>query len=216
MAEVKSSVIGGLSGRIENFVYRNRNGKIIAYARPIDQKVNKSVKAVRARSNFASTIALAKSVNSVPRLKEIWRNASVPGINSFQKLIKNNSKLVREGLLTTSNKITPEGLPLKLNLASIEDNKLKISFDFTENPDLSFPASLFIYFYFVNTGTIIPLFREISEPEPGGTYNQETALDLHIIKLVSEDPAPIMFIALAGGTSYKDKVYWTSTASLRI
>ncbi len=217
MAQVASSIIGGLRGRIGNYILRIRYGKQFAYLRPLKHRASKSAAAKRARRNFASTVALARSANAVPKLKEIWKNAKVPGINSYQRLIKNNAKLVSDGLLTTSNKITPEGLPLKLNSASVENKKLFLSFDCPLSPDISFPASLSVFLYFgKESGTIIPLSREISEPSPGGTYNLEALLDSNFKRLFSKDPSPIVYIALAGGTAYKKKVYWTSTASAKL
>ncbi|HKB86352.1 MAG TPA: hypothetical protein VKD08_09300 [Ignavibacteriaceae bacterium] len=214
MAQVASSILGALKGRIGNYILRIRYGKQIAYLRPLKHRTSKSTAAKRARSNFASTVAIAKSANAQPRLKEIWKNAKVPGVNSYQRLIKNNAKRVSNGLLTTSNKITPDGLPLKLNSAAVENNKFFLSFDCPPGPDISFPAFLSIFLYFgKESGTIIPLSREISEPSPGGIYNFEALLDSNIKRLLSKDPSPIVYIALAGGTAYKKKVYWTSTAS---
>ena len=214
MAEVKSSVIGELSGRIENFIYRNRYGKVIAYHRPVNQKVSKSQKAVTARKNFASLVALAKTVNSVPKLKEVWRSAKVEGTSAYHRLIRNNARLVYNGLLTTENKITPEGLPIRLISAEIENKILYLSLECPVSPDLTFPAMMYIHLYFGNaSGSIALLFKEISEPKPGGVYNLELSLEGSIKKLLSKDPAPVVYAALAGGTAYKKKVYWTSTVS---
>ncbi len=217
MAEGKSSVIGLPSGRIGNVIVRIRNGKPFYYSVPVNFKISKSKESNRARSDFASTVNLAKTANAVPKLKEIWKNADVPGTNSYQKLIKNNAKRVRDGLLTTSNKITPEGLPLKLKSAGIENEKLILSFDCPVSPDLTFPSTLFIFLYFGGeSGAIFPLFKEIPEAAPDGTYNIEASLDPQVKRLLSEDNSPIVYIALAGGTVFEKKVYWTSTGAVKI
>jgi len=217
MASVRSSVIGIPSGKIGNIIIRIRNGKPFYYSIPENFKMSNSAAAVRGRKNFASSQALAKLANASPKLQEIWKNAKVPGTSPYHRLMKNNGKLVSGGFLTTSNKITPEGLPLKLNSAAVENKKLMISFDCPASPDLSFPATLSIYIYFGgNANTIIPIYREITEPAPGGIYNIEAAIDSNTKKLLSKDPSPIIYIALAGGTASKKKVYWTSTASARL
>ncbi len=217
MALLKSPVIGVPSGKVGDLIIRNRNGKSFYYKAPVNFKISKSAAAVQGRSNFASTVALALSVNSSPMLKEIWKVAKVPGTNAYQKLIKNNAKLVRSGLLTTSNKITPEGLPLDLNSAAIENSKLILSMNCQPASDLTFPAIFLIYLYFGETsGAIIPLIKKISEPAPGGKYYLETDLDSRIKRLFSKDPSPIVFISLIGGTTFKKKVYWTSTASAKL
>ncbi len=214
MAEVKSSVIGDLSGRIENFIYRNRYGKVIAYARPLNQKISKSQQAVTARKNFAAVVNLAKTVNSVLKLKEVWRSAKVEGTSAYHRLIRNNAKLVNNGLLTTEIKITPEGLPIRLISAEIENKILYLSLECPQSPDLTFPAMMYVHLYFGKaSGTMIPLFKEIPEPKPDGIYNLELSLEGSTKKLLSKDPAPVVYAALAGGTAYKKKVYWTSTVS---
>ncbi len=217
MASNKSSVIGIPSGKVGNVIIRIRNGKPFYYSLPANFKASKSKAAVRVRRNFAATVVIAKTANDTPELQEIWKNAKVPGTNSYQRLIKNNVKLVKDGLLTTSNKITPEGLPLILNSAAVENKKLNLSFNCPSNPDLSFPATLFVFIYFGNeSGTIIPLFKKISEPASGGNYTQEIALDSMSRKLLTKDPSPVVFIALAGGMQNKKKVYWTSTVSVKL
>ncbi len=217
MAQIGSSVIGEIKGRIGDFIFRIRNGKQVAYSRPIKHRMSKSVKAKKARNNFASTIALAIAVNAVPKLKEIWKNAKVPGTNSYQRLIKNNAKLVSEGLLTISNKITPGGLPLKLHSAEVENKKLVLSFECPASSDLSFPAVLFIYLYFgKESGSISTFFKEITEPAPGGIYRQEATIDPRTKRLLSKDPSPIVYIAVAGGTPSRKKIYWTNTAAVKI
>ena len=217
MAANNSSVLGIPSGKIGNVIVRIRNGKPYYYSVPANFRISKSKAAVRGRKNFATTIALAKTANSTPMLKEIWKNANVPGVNSYQRLIKYNAKRVSDGLLTISNKITPEGLPLKLNSAAVENKKLTLSFECPSSPDLSFPATLQIFLYFGNeSGTIIRLFKEISEPAAGGNYTQAIELDAQSRKLLTKDPSPVIFIALAGEMQNRKKVYWTSTASVKL
>jgi hypothetical protein len=217
MAELKSSVIGELSGTVANIIFRNRNGKTVAYSRSGNHKSSRSLKAKKAQSNFAVTVKLAKSVNSVPALKEIWTASKLPGVNSFQKLIKNNSRRVSQGSLTVSNIITPPGQFLKLNSASVDNNILYLSFECPECAYVSFPAHLFVYIYFGKEGTIIiPLVTTIEKPEPDGIYNLELALDNRIKRLLSKDPSPLIYLALKGGTSYKNKKYWTTTAPMKL
>jgi hypothetical protein len=79
----------------------------VAYVWPKNYKASKSALAKEGRNNFAMTVKFAKAVNSVPALKEIWALANVEGSNSFQKIIKNNTSLVKEGSFTPLNKITP-------------------------------------------------------------------------------------------------------------
>ena len=217
MAEITRSVLGHITGQLDNLVFRKMNGKSFVSVRPSKYKAGKSEAAKEGRNNFAVTVALAKSVNSVSMLKEIWTLSKAKGTNSYQKLIKNNAKLVKQGSLTTLNKITPAGLPLKLDSASFENKNLHLSFVCPANQYLKFPAVLFVYLYFEEERkSVMPVFASLEEISPDGSYDVELILDSTIRRMFSKDPNPIVYIAVSGGTSYKKKIYWTSTASLQM
>jgi hypothetical protein len=216
MAEIKKSVVGVISGRLDNIVFVVRNGKSYASVRPRKYKAGKSDAAKAGRNNFAITVKLAKSVNSVAALKEIWAAASLEGTDSYHRVIKFNAKRVKGGSLTTSNKITPDGLAIKLTTASIENKILHLSFLCPPETNLKFPARVFIYLYFEKAEkSIIRFFTTIAVPSPDNVYTLDITLDSHTKKIAAEDSEPIIYLALVGGTPFKKKVYWTSTASIK-
>ncbi len=215
MAYRKSSAIGDLHGRVDNLIFRTRNGKNIAYARPLNQRIPDSKKAEGTRKNFGAANKFSSSINAVPELREIWSAAKVRGSNYFQKMVSMNTRLARHGRLTTANVITPPGLPLRLDSASFENMVLRLSFVLGDDSNLSFPALLFIYLCFLNSGEeIVPLVTEIPDREPGGRYDLEVVTDIAVKKLLAKYSSPVVYLAAVGGTSYKRKVYWTSTASI--
>jgi hypothetical protein len=217
MAVITKSVLGNLSGKLGNIVIKKRNNKEVVYLLSGNHRTSKSAAAVRVRKNFAVTVKLAKSVNSVLMLKKIWTLSKAKGINSFQKLIKNNARLVKNGSLTASNKITPAGLSLKLNSASFANKNLHLSFVCPANQYLKFPAVLFAYLYFEGNGkSIVPVFAPLEAASPDGSYDIELILDSRTGRMFSKDPNPIIYVALAGGEHYKKKIYWTKTASLEM
>ena len=217
MAYRKSSAIGDLHGRVENIVFRTRNGKNIAYARPVNQKIPDSQKAKNTRQNFAAANSFSSFVNSAPALQTVWSVAKVRGSNAYQRMVSMNTRLARNGSLTTSNVITPPGQLLKLNSVSIEDKMILLSFLCPGNAYISFPASLFVYLYFGKSdGSIAPLMVEVPEPEPDGVYEINVVPDVETKRLLGKDPSPIVYVAIAGGKAYKKRVYWTSTAGAEI
>ena len=214
MAIIVSSVVGKLKGRSGDFVFRNEKGKNIMSLFPKTMKVSKTPQALRARSDFAVTIKLAKSINSLSVLKEIWTLAKVEGYNSFQKIIKQNLRLVKNGSATASNKITPEGLPLSISSALIQDDTLKININLPSVENIQFPARVFIFLYFDNYDrSVIRLYSQIAEHLPEGSYCLDITLNDNIKNALIVDANPIIYVAVAGTKVYKKKIYWTITAS---
>lgn len=112
MSIIKKNTLGQFSGRISDVIFRERNGKIVAYSKPVNQKVSQSKKAIQARNKFTLSVALAKEVNSNEILSQIWNLSEINASNSYQKLIKANSKLTSSKSLSLKNIITPNNIEL--------------------------------------------------------------------------------------------------------
>lgn len=130
MAIVKKNILGTFQGSLSNIVFRERNGKVVAYLKPAKQKVSKSKEALIARNRFSLAVALAKEINSDETLSFIWSQAKVKATNTYQKLIKINSKLADSFSLSIKNIITPVGIPLENVVLKLNNNFLEIVIDF--------------------------------------------------------------------------------------
>jgi hypothetical protein len=217
MAELTKSVLGQVSGQLDNLVFRKMNGKSFVSVRPKKYNASKSALAKQGRSNFAMTVKFAKEVNSFPGLKEIWSISKAEGSNSFQKIIKNNAKLLAGGALTPINRITPGGSALKIISASVLNRVLNLSFTFPVNDNIKFPVTLYLFFFFKkDKKSVYAISEKISAPIVNNNYNLEISLKSEIKKSLIKDSHPVIYTAIAGGTTYKKKVYWTSTASIQI
>ena len=217
MAEITNSVLGLVTGKISTLVFRKMNGKNFVSVRPKKYKPGKSAVVIQSRSNFAAVINFAKNINSVQGIKEIWTNAKIKGTNSFQKIIKNNLKLVNQGTLTTANKITPDGLFLKLNSASINDSTLSLTLYFPGSINVRMPVHLFVVFYFKSYKNCI-LCQTVNPgaPSPDGIYDLNIMLSKEILRALDMDPEPVIYLALSGSVPYRRKVYWSGTVSKQI
>ena len=81
-------------------------------------------------------------------MKKIWDMSDVDGFNYYQKMIKSNAKQVNNGMLTISNKITPDGLPISLLSAEIQNKILNVTFSFRAAEFIDFPAKIICLFLF--------------------------------------------------------------------
>lgn len=218
MAVAKNSIVlHNVKGRIGNIVVKHSKGRTIVSAMPKQYTPSKSIAAVSGRKNFGAAVKLAKSVNSIPALKEIWKLADLEGFNSYLKIISNNSKKVDNGSLTTSNIITPEGLHLLLNSVAVEENKLIINFLSIDAGKLKFPAVIFAVFYFKeNEKYLFSLIGVVDEFISGEDCIVTIEMNVLIKNALKKDPNPVIYFALSGSTPIRKKVYWTSTAAINI
>ncbi len=108
MARVNKQILGLIKGSLGEVVFRERNGKVFVYSKPVKQKVSKSPSAVNARKKFALRVSLAQILNSNKILFQVWNLSKVDATNAYQKIIKVNTSLSEGNHLTLLNRITPE------------------------------------------------------------------------------------------------------------
>jgi hypothetical protein len=217
MAILNNSVLGEVSGKIGDKVFRQMYGKTVVSERPQNYKAAKTPSARKARSSFGMAVKLAKKLIADPELNEIWTAAKIDGVNSNQRILKHNLKLFDGGSLTPRNIITPEGLFLKVESSSFQNQIIHLSLNCPAENNLTFPAELFLLYYFEKENKSIVLNRTvITESSAGGIYEIDINPDKYLLRLLQKDPEPLLFIAMAAQTAGKKKPYWTSTAAMAL
>jgi hypothetical protein len=73
--------LSGLAGNIE---FYSKDGKTFFKTYAKIHKKSRSKEAVRGRSNFASVVKMAKEINNVAVLTEVWSHSALPGLIFFQ------------------------------------------------------------------------------------------------------------------------------------
>lgn len=221
MAIIRKSIIGTLKGSLSNIVFRERNGKIVAYTKPTKQRISKSEAAVKARNKFGLTVVFAREINSNETLAKIWEKLRVKATNSYQKIIKINSKLTDSNSLSLKNKITPDGLTFKGFSAENKSNVIKMTLNFENTSgDLLKSEKLFCMVYVwkenskstklkTNFDYRIKLFEFNLKPP---TQFKEQSFECNIKSFIRNSfDNGIIYIALAGST--RNKIFWSSTIS---
>ncbi len=217
MALVSNSILGDVSGKMGNMVFRIMNGKTFVSDRPLNYKPTKAPAARKVRDSFGMGIRLAQKLITDPYLKEAWASARVSGTDSYRRIIKHNSKHISAGALTMRNKITPDGLFLGVDSASLENEVLHLSLNCPVENNLEFPAKLSLLYYSGKSRTPLVLTQAtIPESSSGGIYELDLKPAKSIVKLLNDDPDAILFMALVSETPRKKKAYWTSTASVKL
>ena len=109
MAIVTKRILGDLHGKMGEQIFKMRYGQQFSHPAPSKHKMSNSAAFKNEQSKFGLTVRFAKIINSVEELSNVWRVAAVPGVNCYQKIIKNNLAYTKKDRLTLSNIITPAG-----------------------------------------------------------------------------------------------------------
>ena len=137
-----------LSGPAGNVDFYSFGGTTYFKSRAKRHKKSRSKLAVTGRNNFASVVKFSGGVIKIPAIKEIWNSYSVQGRNAYQKIIKNNMPLARDGNLTIKNFYTPKGHKLFIPDFCLEEDAF--SFEFDVYGLIRPPLTMHMFFYLYN------------------------------------------------------------------
>ena len=94
MARLVGGPFGGISGKIGEVVYRNRNGNTIVCARPRERMSPLTEHEIALQAKFALAGRVSGAINSIEILKQIWKPTYKNGLSSYNVIFKNNYKIV--------------------------------------------------------------------------------------------------------------------------
>jgi hypothetical protein len=226
MAIIRKNIIGSISGRVGDFIYRTRNGKLVKYKRPFNQKVSRSNAAASARKDFSMVVKFASCINSLPHLKEIWKQAKVPGSTHYQKMIKYNSQNAKQSGISVKNVIVPPGIPI--NIKELVLTPSAISFIVKADSSkpkklLSVPGLIHLIFYFYSPKVKSKQAYNFSgmtvqndQQHQRGTFEFNVNLSAEIASCLRSYKDVLIFISLSMLNPGKEKIYWTSTYSKKL
>ena len=215
-----------LSGKVGTIQFRTVRGKTFIISAPERHKKSKSKKAIAGRSNFASVVGFSKRINSISVIKDILNNSSLPGIDSYHKLMKGNMLKAEAGFLTTKNFITPPGQRLVVSDYFIEDHSIHTTFDMFGI--IRAPLTLYQIFYlynnrktndifFFNLTTFIDIEQSNNIRKKGESkYSIKIELVENVREMFSRYRDAIVYMAVKGTPMNKYKRFWTSTIAKEI
>jgi len=217
-----------LSGPAGNVDFYTFGGTTYFKARAKKHKKSKSKLAVRGRNNFASVVKFAAGVIKYPRFKEMWDSSSLPGRNGYQKIIKNNMPLARDGNLTINNFFTPKGHKLFIPDFIVEKDAVRFEFDVYGL--IRPPLIMHMFFYLYNqkdTNSFVFefMYRNIQiAPEDVDMQTKKgelkyiinNKLDKAGIKLLSLFKDVVVLLAVTGTSSIANRKYWSNTVGFDI
>lgn len=100
--------LGNLSGKIGDVVFKQRGGKTFIAKAPKRKSNYVSPETKKRRDKFAVVGQIAKVINSVPQLKEIWGYSCKKNNSPYNKIFKNIYTKIHEDDFTKFGGIIPD------------------------------------------------------------------------------------------------------------
>ena len=223
MAIEKRQILGEVTGTLGDIVRRKRYGKIVVSRRPSKYRKSKSKEAVEGRTSFALSVAFAKTVNSIPALKQIWQIAKLEGVVAYNRIIKYNKQYISDSSLTFQNIITPNGHNIIFPVFSLLEMKFQITIEANAEPLLSFikqPFYLHIIIYAFNPKVnmkrpfeVIGISSIVDQHPANDIYSIEIDVDRAKQRVLNQFNNVICFAALSKTEGNKSEIFWTETVS---
>ena len=88
MARVKNNATDRMSGKVDQFVYRDRNGKTVASRKPDRSRVQASESQEAQRKRFRMATRYAKSVMDDPQLLALYEERAIGDISAYNLAVK--------------------------------------------------------------------------------------------------------------------------------
>jgi hypothetical protein len=107
MGRLKNTILGDVTGKVGNIVFRVKGKKSFLYASPKKVKVSQKQEAKEARSKFTPLSKFASFINSIPELKYFWKKADIVASSAYHKISKENYAAFLPNMPTVNNIITP-------------------------------------------------------------------------------------------------------------
>ena len=222
MAVLKKNVIGILSGKLDDKIYRERNGKCVVYSLPGPYKQENQGKCIVPRKTFGLAVRFTVFLNKIPLLKKIWKIADIKGPSVYHKLIIHNTGKNNADRLTTKNIISPPGLSLIINDTFLTAEGITSALEIIDGTLLA-PLQAFIVIYFYNRENenpkdfqVLAFSQEVTDSVDGRKFNITIASSPVSLDAMSSYQNCIIYYALVKDESTIDRLTWTSTAAVEI
>ena len=228
MGRLKKPALGELNGKVGNIVGRDFGYDHFISVRPEKYTVNKKLTEVGTKQRFHTAAKLARTIVKYSELKEVWDRCNMPGKRGYTRIISANYKLLRDNLPTTENIITPKGRDLIFNMLEVSDKKLKCSYNMAGliKPRICLTFIILFYNpineegglnYILSTQSFVePESADRSMDKKGENYLGEYRFgDLEKEARKSFKNA-ILYAAVVGTSTIKNKKWWTSTVAIDI
>jgi hypothetical protein len=130
MASLKKQVIGKISGKVGDLIFRNRNDNNYIALKPIRVNSPKDERAISRRMKFKSATQLASAINSIIPLKMQWTYKTSGNNSVYNRLVKANYPTLISSLPSEFSVLTPpKGFGVITQTISVNETEIKVGID---------------------------------------------------------------------------------------
>ena len=228
MGRLKKPALGKLSGKAGSIVGRDFGYDHFISVRPEKYNVKKKLKEVGTKQRFHTSVKLAKTIVKFPELKEVWDKCKMPGKRGYNRIISANCKLFKDNIPTTENIITPKGRELIFDMLEVSNKKISCSYSMGGliKPPLCITFIILFYnpkktvdgltFILGDRKYINAEYADRSMDKKGEKYLAEYGFN-DITRVIREKfKNAILYTAVCGTSTIKNKKWWTSTVAIDI
>lgn len=126
MGELTKTVLGRISGRVGDVVFRQLDGKNYVSSRPGSYPVTDDPVILGRRSNFGLTIGFASAVNSIEALQGFWKPFAPQGFSAYNLMCSKNYPFIDKGVIGDRAMIVP-ALGFEATATSIDLTNTQLS-----------------------------------------------------------------------------------------
>jgi hypothetical protein len=229
MARLVKQTLGKVSGGAGNVVFRDFGDETFISSRPRRYKVQKDFKLGGHKLKFYYSLKITKTIIKIKEFKEVWNKSNMPGKRGYNRMISANYKLLKDGLPSVENIITPKGRALLFDILEMNSKGIKFSFGMA---GLIKPPFI-LQFVFVLFNPIEPkkslyeiigrqfrirpdLAETLKDKNDKGKYVYSYDYGKEEESCLSEYQNVILYAAVVGTSTIKGKKWWTSTVAVEI
>lgn len=128
MANLRKKVLGTVSGAVGDILFRTKNGKNYIGTRPLSFMPGKDEKSVARRKRFALATRLARSINSINKLKSLWKSVTPAGLSPYNQIVRVNYKNVQADSIGDRVTLVPDiGFSVQIITIDVDQNSISVT-----------------------------------------------------------------------------------------
>jgi hypothetical protein len=128
MAKLRKKVLGTVSGAVGDLLFRAKNGRNYLGTRPLSFIPGIDEKSIARRQRFALVTRLAKPINSIYKLKSLWKSVTPVELSPYNQIVKMNYRNVQSDSIGDMVSLVPDiGFSVQINAIDVDQNRLRVT-----------------------------------------------------------------------------------------